>query len=340
MQIVYVHNCLLSRSTKVIDASMTPFEMRTGRRPSTSTLRVMYSKIVAVYRSSYDKARQSKIDPPTVTGIYLGIDRRRGGGGIDDMVKSCFVYLPEQQRFTTLNFHDCTFFEDEFPTIGTAIAVHRIVEDLVPIRAETGTDAAGRRGRGSGRGRGRSRGRGRGGESPAPVIIADADAHYVALNRADQSYVPLASTADGRILSLNLLAGGGLPEPPKKLSECASRGDGDLWMLSQYGLVRTFGRHLLGVPLDDLAVPGVHLSKESGRILREELAVSVSMPLDDVSAPVVVLWQMLGVVGKELVEASLDFLSSVSCDEVQSEVASVFIEESGPTQEVVRSRKR
>ena len=72
MQITYVHNCLLSRSTKVIDASMTPFEMRTGRRPVTSTLRVMYSKIVAVYRSSYDKARQSKIDPPTVTGIYLG----------------------------------------------------------------------------------------------------------------------------------------------------------------------------------------------------------------------------------------------------------------------------
>ena len=71
---------------------------------------------------SYDKAKHSKIDPPTVTGIYLGIDRHRGGGGIDDVIKSCYVYLPEQQRFTTLNFHDCTFFEDEFPTIGTAIA--------------------------------------------------------------------------------------------------------------------------------------------------------------------------------------------------------------------------
>mmetsp|Transcript_27106 Transcript_27106/g.91270 ORF Transcript_27106/g.91270 Transcript_27106/m.91270 type:complete len:207 (+) Transcript_27106:845-1465(+) len=100
---VFVHNCLVTRSLHVIDPKKTPYEMRSGRKPDLSKLRKMFCKMVVTVRDQ-DPGR-SKLDMPTVDATHLGLDHKRGG---------VYGYVAEWSRFTTFNFNDCTFYENEY----------------------------------------------------------------------------------------------------------------------------------------------------------------------------------------------------------------------------------
>ena len=70
--------------------------MVTGKARDLSKIRVLYCKVTCYIRSQYDASRLSKIDPPTVEGIHLGLDHLRGG---------VYVYVPVWQRFKAADQH-------------------------------------------------------------------------------------------------------------------------------------------------------------------------------------------------------------------------------------------
>ena len=236
-QIVYVHNALLSRSAHVIDPTKSPYEMRTGRKCNLSMLRAMYCKVVFYVRSLEEKKAIGKLDPPTVIGTFLGNDFVRGG---------CYVYVDQWQRFTTIRFGDCTFYEAEFPVITGNMQGHMLLDQLIPKGAAMGTDRLGRRlpertdstaARRTRAPRATARPTNVGataatganvGAMPPPVI-ADADSLHLSFNEIGLPYVNVDTIGDDT-LCLNLDSVGALPPPPKKLKECKDRPDGELWM--------------------------------------------------------------------------------------------------------------
>lgn len=107
-QAASVHNALITRSATAVNPMSSP-QMKTGKLADLSKFRVMYCAVSCVVRSSYDRAKMTKISPTAVDAVHLGWDSRRGG---------YHVYVKLWTRFTTFNAGDCIFRESEFPFLG------------------------------------------------------------------------------------------------------------------------------------------------------------------------------------------------------------------------------
>jgi hypothetical protein len=130
-QIVRIHNGLATLSDLVQDsvasqvacyiAALTdtappgtqrnsPYFLKTGKKSDFTHIRTLFCAAECIIRNSDDlRRRNSKISPITQSACHLGIDDRRNG---------YFMYLLQEQRFTTFAFDDCYLTEDSFPVIN------------------------------------------------------------------------------------------------------------------------------------------------------------------------------------------------------------------------------
>ena len=222
-QCVFVHNCLVTRSLHVIDPKKTPYEMRSGRKPDLSKLRKMFCKMVVTVRDQ-DPGR-SKLDMPTVDATHLGLDHKRGG---------VYGYVAEWSRFTTFNFNDCTFYENEYLERIGLIQPHLRIEQILRRDGDTipTTDRAGRR-------------LARQPAIPGPVTVPAFSC--VELNCAEPGFVPVIESDQG-FMCLNLSALCSLPPPPKKVAELKGRPDEAEWraaLLKEYNAKKANGTWVL-----------------------------------------------------------------------------------------------
>ena len=165
---VFVHNGLVTRSAHVIHPASSPHFMKTGVHANFTRLRCLYCRIVCFVRG--EKESLTKIDVPTVEGIYLGIDHRRQG---------YFAYVLTWKRFSTFAFNDCRFYENDYPSFTGEFGKHTDSDDVINPRRLEGpplTDRAGNRTRGTRRRPARPASAARAAAAPAaapPVAVAN-----------------------------------------------------------------------------------------------------------------------------------------------------------------------
>ena len=108
-QAAQINNALTTRSVHVMKPNSTPYEMATGRKPDLGRFRTMFCAVEClITRFEKDMRKISKISPRTLSGIHLGMDRKRSG---------YFVYIPEWERLTTFRYDEVYFYENEYPTL-------------------------------------------------------------------------------------------------------------------------------------------------------------------------------------------------------------------------------
>ena len=133
-QIKMVLNSLANRSRTASLAGRSAYEMRTGRVPDLSPLRVPLCRMLAHVRAERDLLAMGKLAPRNVECVHLCYDDKRHG---------YMAYVLEHQRLTTFRRQECIFYEDEFPRVswivGTMLTEHGITK--LPSMAQQEADA-------------------------------------------------------------------------------------------------------------------------------------------------------------------------------------------------------
>ena len=109
VQIVQVQNSLANRSETAIMPGKSAYEMRTGRVPDLSVLRVPLCRVVVHVRAERDRDAMGKLAARGVDAVHLCWDSRR---------KGYMAYATDLQRLSTWRASECTFHEDQFPRLS------------------------------------------------------------------------------------------------------------------------------------------------------------------------------------------------------------------------------